>query len=29
LSALDVTIDAEAQEHSLDGLILAITESMK
>jgi hypothetical protein len=24
-----VTIDAEAQEHSLDGLILAITESMK
>jgi hypothetical protein len=25
LSALDVTVDAEAQEHSLDGLISAIT----
>jgi uroporphyrinogen III methyltransferase/synthase len=29
LSALDVTVDAEAQEHSLDGLISAITESLK
>jgi uroporphyrinogen III methyltransferase/synthase len=29
LSALDVTVDLEAQEHSLDGLILAITESLK
>jgi uroporphyrinogen III methyltransferase/synthase len=29
LSALEVTVDAEAQEHSLDGLILAITESLK
>ena len=29
LSALDVTVDAEAQEHSLDGLISAITEGLK
>ena len=29
LSACEVTVDVEAQEHSLDGLILAITESLQ
>ena len=29
LSACEVTVDVEAQEHSLDGLVLAITESLQ